>query len=281
MIFEELETITTKLKKQNKPLFMIRNLLKEHLQIYVLNFIYLNKHYANTFIFTGGTCLRHCYGLNRLSEDLDFDLIQSIDIIQFQESLVRYFKTGYLYHDLQISILQRDQQILLKFPVFRKLKIATKSESDLLYVKIDLSPLHSENYQLQRILKSIGHFNYLMIHYDLPSLMAGKIHAILMRNRLIGKLNESAIKGRDYYDLLWFLEKKTNPNWKRLNDLLQASYTVSELISMMDKKVIEAVTVKSHYFKQDLLPFLDNPDILDGYIENYLENYERYKAYLA
>jgi predicted nucleotidyltransferase component of viral defense system len=281
MIFEELESLTAKLKKQNKPYFYIKNLLKEFLQIYVLNFVYLNKHYGKNFIFTSGTCLRHCFGLNRLSEDLDFDLEKPLDADEFKRDLENYFKTEYLYKDVQISVLQRGQQILLKFPVLRKLKVATKSESDLLYVKIDLSSLLSKNYLLHKTLKSSSQFNYLMIHYDLPSLMAGKMHAILMRNRLIGKENEPTIKGRDYYDLLWFLEKKTNPNWKRLNDLLESSYTISEMILMIDKKVIEAVTLKRQNFKQDLFPFLDNPQILDGYIDSYLENYERYKAYLS
>ena len=48
-----------------------RNLLKEYLQILSLSFIYSQKEYQS-LIFYGGSCLRHCFGLPRLSEDLDF-----------------------------------------------------------------------------------------------------------------------------------------------------------------------------------------------------------------
>ena len=74
MIIEEMRSLLNKQGIQNKSNLYIRSLLKEFLQIYVLNFIYLNQIYNKVFVFTGGTCLRHCFGLNRLSEDLDFDL---------------------------------------------------------------------------------------------------------------------------------------------------------------------------------------------------------------
>ena len=59
----------------------IRNVLKEELQNFILNFIYTSKY--KDLIFTGGTCLRKNYGLNRLSEDLDFDYINKLNINQF------------------------------------------------------------------------------------------------------------------------------------------------------------------------------------------------------
>lgn len=280
MIVKELQGLVDQNRnKQQNPSF-IKNLLKEYLQSYLLNFIFLNKQYNQTFIFTGGTCLRHCFGMNRLSEDLDFDVKTTIDTEEFKEALDNYFKKEYLYSAFQMSIRQRGRQILLKFPILKQLKLATKEESDLLYVKIDLSPVCSNHYQLQTTLKSIGHFNYLVIHYDLPSLMAGKLHAILRRTKLVGVENASAIKGRDYYDLLWFMEKKTTPNLDRLNELLEASLSLQEVMAQVDEKVKEATSTKKRFLKQDLLPFIDNPLILDGYIGSYQDNYERNKQYL-
>lgn len=239
-----------------------------------------NKQYNQVFISTGGTRLRHCFDMNRLSEDLDFDLKTTIDIEEFKGALENYFIKDYLYSALQISVQQKGWQISLKYPVLKQLKLATKEESDLLYVKIDLSPVCSNHYQLLTTLKSIGHFNYLVIYYDLPSLMAGKLHAILRRNKFVGVENASAIKGRDYYDLLWFMEKKTTPNLDRLNDLLEGSFSLKEVMAQVDVKVKEATSAKKRFLKQDLLPFINNPLILDGFIGSYQENYERNKQYL-
>ena len=179
MIIEELQFIVNKAQQQNKTNLYIRSLLKEFLQIYVLNFIYLNPDYNKIVIFTGGTCLRHCFGLNRLSEDLDFDLKEPIGILDLKGSLEDYFKKEYLYSDIQISILQRGTQLLLKFPVLKFLNLASGSESDLLYVKIDLFPIVSQIYKQITTLKNAGNFNYLVTSYDLPSLMSSKLVTIL------------------------------------------------------------------------------------------------------
>jgi len=280
VIVKELQVLVDQNRNNQQNPSFIKNLLKEYLQSYLLNFIFLNKQYNQAFIFTGGTCLRHCFDMNRLSEDLDFDVKTTIDIEKFKEALENYFHKEYLYSALQISVRQRGWQILLKFPVLKQLKLAYKEESDLLYVKIDLSPVCSNHFQLQTTLKSIGHFNYLVIHYDLPSLMAEKLHAILRRTKLVGVENASAIKGRDYYDLLWFMEKKITPNLDRLNDLLKESLSLQEVMAQVDEKVKEATSTKKRFFKQDLLPFINNPLILEGYIGNYQDNYERNKQYL-
>jgi len=280
MIIEELKTIVSQSQNQNKSGLYIKSLLKEYLQIYVLNFIYLSPIYSKIFIFTGGTCLRHCFGLNRLSEDLDFDIKKSIDVLEFKSELEKYFKKEYLYDDLQISILQQGKQILLKFPVLKTLGLATNSESDLLYVKIDLPLIISKDYKTSTTLINKNNFNYLVTHYDLPSLMASKIVTILTRNRLFGKENIKMIKGRDYFDLLWFLKNKTLPNLQRINSLMQTNYSIDEIFKLIDKQVENATTISKQYFKQDLLPFIDNPQILTKYIESYRENYDMYKKEL-
>ena len=48
-----------------------RNLLKEYLQVVVLDYLYSHPDYSE-LVFYGGSCLAHCFGLKRLSEDLDF-----------------------------------------------------------------------------------------------------------------------------------------------------------------------------------------------------------------
>lgn len=279
-MINQMQTLVNNAKSQEKDALYIRNLLKDFLQVYVLNFIYLHKAYNTNFIFTGGTCLSHCFGMHRLSEDLDFDLKKQIDVEELRAQLIRYFTKDHLLASFQASILQQGSQLLLKLPLLKQLGLANASDSDLLYVKMDLSTVESLHYEQQATLKSVSHFNYVVIHYDLPSLFAGKINAILTRNRLMGKENTLIIKGRDYYDLLWFLEKKVNLNILRLNDLLKVQHSVGEILSLLDSKVEEALGSKKLYFKQDLLPFIDPPQFVEAYIEHYLENYHRYKQYL-
>lgn len=280
MITDELNNIVVKSRQSKKTDLYIRSLLKEYLQTYILNFIYLNSKYNKIFVFTGGTCLRRCFGLNRLSEDLDFDLEKSIDTEVFRNELFDYFKQTYLYNDLDISILQRGKQILIKFPVLKSLGLASDSESDLLYVKIDLSPIVSPIYKKYTTLSSVNNFNYIITHYDLPSLMANKIVTILTRSRFQGKDNMEIIKGRDYFDLLWFLEKKVTPNLPRINSLLNKKLNLLEIVNLIDSKVENAVTSLKQEMQRDLTPFIDNSGILNGYIEGYKDNYNFQKQYL-
>ena len=58
-----------------------RIVLKDVLQAYVLDFLYNHPAYRH-LNFYGGTCLHVMYGLNRLSEDLDFDNSAGIDLNQ-------------------------------------------------------------------------------------------------------------------------------------------------------------------------------------------------------
>ena len=84
----EIARLVQNLERQNLPSGVIQNHIKEHLQFYVLDFIY-NSRFGKTFLFTGGTCLKICYGLNRLSEDIDFDLTEDINIASFPRSSAR------------------------------------------------------------------------------------------------------------------------------------------------------------------------------------------------
>ena len=270
MILDDVKQIITKEREKNSSDLYIKTAIKEYLQIYVLNFIYTHPVYSKNFIFTGGTCLRRCFGLNRLSEDIDFDLIKPVDAEKLKEDLTEYFYKKYLYKDVYIKTGQKGRQVLLKFPILRTLGLATESESDLLYVKVDLSLVESKSYKTLTTLKSTYNFNYIITHYDLPTLMASKIATVLTRSG----------SRRDYFDLLWFLENKVYPDLKRINDSLKKKYNLTEVIGLVDEKVNLAAVKQKNYFKQDLLPFIDNQEVIDPYIGSYVENYNLKKQYL-
>jgi predicted nucleotidyltransferase component of viral defense system len=102
--------------------------------------------------------------------------------------------------------------------------------------------------------------------------MAGKIHAVLTRERL---------KGRDYYDLLWYLKQKVRPNMKRLCDILGEEITIKELKERLDEKVEELDKKYRNDFESDLLPLISNKEIVPVYVDNYLQEYRRNIEYLT
>lgn len=277
MIAKELEKIVVEEKERGMSDAYIRNSLKEYLQVYVLYYIYTSKAYRN-LIFTGGTCLRHFYDLNRLSEDLDFDYNEKPNIQQLQDDLINFFAVRYKYSNLTASLKQREDQILLKFPVLKKLGLALANESDLLFVKIDLSKNPSQNYILNTSSKSKYGHNFVAKHYDLPSLMAGKLHAILTRRYFKGKNNRLSIKGRDFFDLLWFVKSAVKPNIGRLSEMLDESVTISEIEKRCDERVDEMISKHKADFESDMLPLISQPEIIETYVDNYRDEYLRNKA---
>lgn len=277
MIDKELEKVTIEEKAKGYTVSYIRNKLKELLQVYLLNYIYTDLSYNKNLIFTGGTCLKIFYDLPRLSEDLDFYYLKDFNTAQLIDGLENYFKKQFQYRKVTISLKQRGGQVILKFPVLHKLGLARAGESDLLYVKMDFSKNPSEFYDLLITSKSIYGFNFVARHYDLPSLMSGKLHAILSRQRLTGAENRESVKGRDYFDLLWFLKKSVKPDMKRLSGMLGKEIDMESVKEQLDVKVKDAVLKNKSDFRSDLLPLISNPAFIDEYIDNYYDEYCRYK----
>jgi len=280
MIYKELEKIVVDERKKGNSELYIRNLLKEYLQVYALNYIYTTPEYTKELIFTGGTCLRHFYDLGRLSEDLDFDYNKDIDTTKLAKNLQNYFEVKYKVQEISVSVKQKGRQILLKFPFLRDLNIAEAGESGMLYLKLDLQKNPSDIYNVQISSKSLIGFNFVTRHYDLSTLMAGKIVAVLQRERLVGKGNRVSIKGRDYYDLLWYLKKRVEPNMARLSDILGRNIAKEELKKELDEKVKLLLKNYRNDFESDLLPLIENTNFVSAYVENYGDEYKRESDYL-
>jgi predicted nucleotidyltransferase component of viral defense system len=280
MIYKELEKIIIDGRRKGNSELYIRNLLKEYLQVYALNYIYTTPEYTKELIFTGGTCLRHFYNLGRLSEDLDFDYNKDIDTTKLAKNLQNYFEEKYKVQGISVSVKQKGRQILLKFPFLRDLNIAKAGESDMLYLKLDLQKNPSDIYDVQVSSKSLMGFNFVTRHYDLPTLMTGKIVAVLKRERLVGKGDRVSIKGRDYYDLLWYLKKRVEPNMARLSDILGRNIAKEELKKELDEKVKLLLKNYRNDFESDLLPLIENTNFVSAYVENYGDEYKRESDYL-
>ncbi len=267
MLKTVLKEVTNRKKKEGIPDFVIKNYLKEYLQYLALDFIYNHKDYKN-FIFTGGSCLRICFGAPRLSEDLDFDLYkkdyEKLDMAKLAKSFKEHFRKRYL---TAIEIKrQANKRIYLKFPTLKELGLANQSESDFLYVKVEIDKTNFKKPGVEFTPVSSYGFNFVARNYALPFLMNGKLNAIFGRRWFKGKENKIDIKGRDFYDLYWYLQKGIFPEWKNLKvsvGISTESQLKRELFKIIDKNVTPQ---KLSY---DLKNFFPDQNFVSDFCKNY------------
>jgi len=191
------------------------NLLRESLQWEIL----AAMHGAEAFrevAFVGGTCLRLMHGLRRFSEDLDFSA-RGGDGVPFLEGFPRdlaRFLDARGFDDAEVVARKSHgalRSLWVRFPGVLKEVGASPMASQKIGIKLefDLNPPAGADFSVQVVsspaLMAVG------VH-DRPSLMAGKLHAVLAR---------SYTKGRDWYDLLWYLGKKLEPNIIFLQNALE------------------------------------------------------------
>lgn len=273
MINQILKSLVEENRSQGRSNPVIRNVLKGALQMFVLDFIY-NSPYGKNLIFTGGSALRICHGLNRLSEDVDFDLEKNekTEKEQLAKDVMDYFTKKLQFSDITYSITGKDEKIYLKFPVLHSLGVAKISESDQLFVKIEISKNISGYYKTELIPVSAHNLNFVVKCYTIETLMSSKILAVVLRSFKKGKDDKITFKGRDYYDLLWFYQKGTRLYWERVKDVLKLSND-RELKTLLRDKIRR---INSAYLKEDLQPLFEDSGFIDVYCRNYKEMIKKY-----
>jgi len=269
MIVEELKFVFDKNKDKNA--LYLRNLLKEQLQYYVLNFIY-NSLYGEKFLFKGGTCLRFCFDLPRLSEDLDFDVkdFSSFDYQVFIKDLKEYFVSKLKYKDFEVKVSGKNRLIYLKFPILKKIGFPLEKEKlseNILFLRIDLSDFLGKNFKEEISLKSTWDFSFLIKRYSLSDIFSGKLAAILSRETFEGKEKTPRFKGRDYFDIFWLKEKGIKYNFDYLKTLINIK-NEEELKERLLKKFQEAKK-KINFIKQDLFPFFSESNFVENFVINF------------
>jgi len=221
-----------------------RNLLRQHLQLVILDYLYSHPKYQ-ILIFYGGSCLAQCYNLPRLSEDLDFiDKTKKMKLSVLAEELQNYFDTK---TDLSVKVKVQKFRLYLKFAILHELKLATPSESDLLFLKIEIFPnLQFKTKQDEQIISIYKQNKVILIRtLNLQTLMASKIGAILNRQWVkTDKTGKTIIntKGRDYFDLQWYLQKNIHPNLKwlpEINNIQELKKMLLKKINKLDEKDIQ------------------------------------------
>ena len=226
MLLEQLQQITKEGKKNNLSANVVKIQLKEFLILHALNFIY-NSPKWNSLIFTGGTALRLLKKTGRLSEDLDLDyLTKDFKYKVFSEELLNYFKQLGI-SNLQCSLKSNGKIILVKFPILFSLKLANsaKRETNLLYLKIETEKNNYSSYGTEVTPITSENLFFIVRHYDFSTLFSNKIGAILGRK---GKIfhDKYDFRGRDFYDLIWFLKNGYLPNLERAKEILKAEQDI-------------------------------------------------------
>ncbi|MBI5754808.1 nucleotidyl transferase AbiEii/AbiGii toxin family protein [Candidatus Peregrinibacteria bacterium] len=275
MFIQNLEKNVLLLREKGFHNEIIKNHLKEDLQLFILDFLYCHKKYQH-LIFTGGSCLRLCYGLNRLSEDLDFDSEEFVDKKTLVRELEQYFYQKWQYRNLEWSIKGKNQKIYVKFPVLRHLRLANENESDKLYVKIEIEKVRPGAFHTEKTPIIQDNFSFFVKNYDLPTMMSTKIHAFLFRLFFKDVGNKITFKGRDAYDLLWYLQKEIQPNWSYLRKITGIA-SQKEVLQRIDQKVKK---INKRHLLTDIENLFENRRFAEDFAKNFVSLYRRYRKNL-
>lgn len=225
--------------------------------------------------FYGGTALRIFYGLDRFSEDLDFSLEQinlDFDLCSYFPVLEKEVKAFGLNVEIQEKEKTKDSNIrsaflkgntkehlLLFYADERDVGTVAKNEVVKIKFEVDTNPPAFATYEHKYRLLPVP---YEIRLYDMPSLFAGKIHAVICRGW------QSRIKGRDLYDYIFYLSKAVTVNQKHLRArLIDSGYisenqecTLEEIKTMLKNRFDSIDFLQA---RKDVEPFIRDTSVLD------------------
>jgi len=252
-----------------------RIVLKEVLQAYMLEFLF-SHHAYRSLNFYGGTCLHVIYSLNRLSEDIDLDNSQGVELQELETDLLDYVKKQLGYQDITIKQQESQEGILrltLRLAVLYELGLSLNID-ERLHLKLEIS----QHRQTAVIVKTPVIFygrSFVPAHFSEETMMAGKMLACLERSFRVGE-STTLIKGRDFYDLLWFMQQRIQPLEEKLEkDGIQPYDVKSAMLALQDK--IELIRPRD--LSLDLLPLFEQRAFIEAWIDSFHENFNRFVRY--
>lgn len=241
--------------------------LKEIVQHLTLLGLWRSKFYEHAALY-GGTALRLFYGLRRFSEDLDFSLVQNeaefnllphlksiekeIEAFGFKFSIERRIKkivspieSAFLKGNTRINLLVIQAPDNIIKGLHREQKVKIKLE-------VDTDPPPGSQHEVKTLLTPIP---FEVKVFTKPDLFAGKVHAVLCRGW------QSRVKGRDFYDLVWFIGQKIPCHIEYLKEkMVQTNHWKREdkiskdrLIQLLQEKF---KAVDFNKASQDVRPFI-------------------------
>lgn len=251
--------------------------LREILQEIALLGLWRGKFFEKA-AFYGGTALRILYGLDRFSEDLDFSLLKKdarFRLDDYGAALEREMKSfGFdVTFQKKESVKQKaiESAFLKGNTLQQMLTIKTADHlqkqqhgRELLKIKleIDTQPPGKFKTESRYLLQPIP---FAVRVFSLPDLFAGKMHALFARSWKSGR-----VKGRDWYDFLWYVTYHPELHLAHLEERLRASNhdRFSKKLSEKEFQELLAEAIDSLNLlqaKRDVEPFLRHPHVLDAW----------------
>lgn len=224
--------------------------------------------------FYGGTALRIFYGLDRFSEDLDFSLMTAdpdfrlADYFPILEKEVASFglhvtiseKEKSKESGIQSAFLKGNtkEHILLFYADNESIGIDSK---ELIKIKFEVDVLPPEGATFEHRYRLLP-APYEITLYDMPSLFAGKIHAVICRAW------KSRIKGRDLYDYVFYMSRGAKVNLAHLKARLveTGTWKAAEELTIDDVKRLLTERFDSIDYEQakkDVNPFIKDTASLE------------------
>lgn len=232
--------------------------------------------------FYGGTAIRIFYGLDRFSEDLDFSLLSpnpDFSLTPYFTKIIEEFQSL----GMNVSIREKDKRIktqvesafLKSETIWQELVLEDLvkqhgiSSNKTIKIKIEIDRLPPLGFSTEEKLL-IRPFSFYVNCFTMPSLFAGKLHALLFRKW------KSRVKGRDWYDMEWYIRKGVPLNMhhflqraKETKDWSEAQISKEQIIQLLIAK-IENVSFDS--IKEDVVRFIADDKKLAIWSPNYFND---------
>jgi len=232
------------------------NLVREYLQAHILRSAQEAGAFA-ALAFQGGTALRFLHGLRRFSEDLDFALERpehDRGLERLARAVKRDFESAGYGVEATLRTVHAVHSAEVKFPgLLRETDLSSqRSASLMIRIEVDTRPPGGAVVETRLITR---HFPINFRVHDLRSCMAGKVHALLSRRYT---------KGRDLFDLSWYLTRPDRPlpNFDLLrNALEQAGWSGPKVDSRTWRDVLldRVSSIDWKTVVRDVEPFLEDP----------------------
>ncbi len=243
------------------------NALKEIIQEIALLGLWRAKFFEHA-AFYGGTALRILYGLDRFSEDLDFTLLRkknNFDLTSYLNAIRDELNS--MGFDVFIHVKNKKKQTaiasgfikagtqehMIRIDVPQQLTQKLHRDSLLeIKMEVDTDPPGNFKVEAKTLLQPIP---FSILTLSLPDLFAGKVHAILERSW------KGRVKGRDYYDFIWYISQYTPLHLKHLETRLRQTGAWSEKkkLQLGDLKLLLHQKFKDlnvALAKKDISPFI-------------------------
>jgi predicted nucleotidyltransferase component of viral defense system len=231
------------------------NVLREYIQAMSLRSLHESEAFVQ-LAFVGGTALRFVHQLPRFSEDLDFSLHQSAGYQP--EKWLKKLKTDLTLMGFDTMVSFKDSSTVHKAwirvaGIMHDAGLAPMRDQKL-SIKLEIDTKPPDGAEIQRTVVT-RHRILALQHYTLPSLMAGKLHALLTR---------TYPKGRDWYDLLWYRGQRPtpNPNETLLQNALDQTQGTGVVHAAEWKQLLQKSLdhIDINHLREDVQPFLEHAE---------------------